>query len=648
MPESVIEQALDDVADRAPIDWDALERSLDSADDRRWLECVRVLEDIAKFHSSPREDDQPGPGHVEAADATATIAGSEATTIAETWWGRYRLDQKVGEGAFGCVYRAWDPELEREVAVKVLHKRIAEARLRQALLHEGRALARVRHGHVVTVLSVESHDDQIALCMEFVHGETLEDVLNRGPLSAGEATLACQDVCRALAAVHLAGFVHQDVKARNVMREKAGRIVLMDFGAGQDISKLAAAGRRVAGTPLYMAPEVLAGEPASVVSDVYSVGVLLYHLVTGHYPVEGATLEGICAAHMQGRRRLLSERRPDLPVSFLQVVDKALASDPKRRYASASQLLEGLVGIAEDVKRAEPGPSPAPLGRAVTAVGALLLAALGVGFIMSVEFNHALGRSEFVRETPLTWLIWGLRSWLGTVITLLVYGLGASALLVVWQLAIRISPRARGLEAAATGRLKEAAQRFRLNDPTIIVSSAVLAVGTALVFCFWYFAPLLATLLSDFSTGPREALDLLSPDKRQSYHELYRKAFTGIVIAAGLVWYASWSVARRQHDALHIAIAAGAGGVFVLSLIYLSVPFRVIYQNKFDAVRWESADCYAIGERQDDLLLFCPLLEPPRNRVVKKGSPGLEYAGRVENIFTPLQPAAPPPGAAGR
>ena len=647
MPEAVIEQALDQVADRTPIDWDALEQTLNSADERRWLDCVRVLEDIANFHSSPRDDDEQGSNRAAATDATATSGGSEATTLAEQWWGRYRLDQKVGEGAFGCVYRAWDPELEREIAVKVLHKRVAEARLRQALLHEGRALAKVRHAHVVSVLSVESHEDQVALCMEFVHGETLEQVLKRGPLSAGEAMLACQDVCRALAAVHLAGFVHQDVKARNVMREKAGRIVLMDFGAGQDISKLAAAGRRVAGTPLYMAPEVLAGEPPSVVSDVYSVGVLLYHLVTGFYPVEASTLEGIRSAHMQGRRRLLSERRPDLPVTFLQVVDKALAPDPKRRYANASQLLEALVGIADDVKKAEPRALAAALMRTGIAVTALLLLALAVGFILSVEFNHALGRTEFVRETALTWLVWGLRSWLGTVITILVYGLGASALLVVRQLAMRISPRARTFEASAITVVRDAARRMRVNDPTIIVSAAVLAAGAAVVFSFWYFQPLLAVLLSDFATAPRVALELLSPDKRP-YHELYRKALTGIVIAGAIVWYASWWLARRRRDALHFAMASAAGGVFLLALIYLCLPFRVIYQNKFDAVRWEGVDCYEIGERQEELLLFCPSLSPSRNRIVKKGSPGLEYAGRIENIFAPFQPAAPPPGPPGR
>jgi hypothetical protein len=608
-----------------------------------------VIEDIANFHFDDVEDAPPDPVRAGADDASTTHTCPGAATTVETaqWWGRYRLDQKVGEGAFGCVYRAWDPELEREVAVKILHKRVAETRLRQALLREGRALAKVRHPHVVSVLSVESHEDQIALCMEFVYGETLEDVLRRGPLSAGEATLVCQDVCRALAAVHLAGFVHQDVKARNVMREKAGRIVLMDFGAGQDVNQLAGGRARIAGTPLYMAPEVLAGEPASATSDVYSVGVLLYHLVTGEYPVEAQTLESIRAAHMQGRRRLLSERRPELPVTFLQVVDRALAADPTRRYASAAQFLEALVGVADDVKKVEPvAPIPA-LVRAVAAIATVLLVALAVGFVLSLEFNHALGRSEFVRETPLTWLVWGLRSWIGTVITLLVYGLGTTALLVVRQLAMRVSPGARVVEARAVSRARSTAQRFGVNDPTIGVSVAVLVAGLSLVGGFWYFSPLLAILLSDFSTASKEALDLLSPDKRP-YHELYRKTFTGIMIFAGIVSYASWRLARSRRDALHVAIAAGAGSVFLLSIIYLSFPYRVIYQNRFDVVRWQDTDCYAIGERQDDLLLFCPSLQPSRHRVVKKESAGLEFVGRVENVFTLFQAGTPRPAAPGQ
>ena len=133
----------------------------------------------------------------------------------------------------------------------------------------------------------DEHDGRVGLWTEFVRGESLDAVGRsaHGPLGAREAALVGLDVCRALAAVHGAGLVHRDVKAQNVMREAGGRIVLMDFGTGAEI---AGAHARLAGTPLYLAPEIFAGEPAtSLQSDIYSVGVLLFYLVTGAFPGDG-------------------------------------------------------------------------------------------------------------------------------------------------------------------------------------------------------------------------------------------------------------------------------------------------------------------------------------------------------------------------
>ena len=203
-------------------------------------------------------------------------------------WGRYPLLQKVGEGAFGSVYRAWDPELEREIAIKILHQHISDSELKERLLHEGRALAKIRHANVVNVLGVESHQDRVGLCMEFVRGETLETELSaHGTLGAREAALVGQDVCRALAAVHSAGFVHRDVKARNVMREQGGRIVLMDFGTGRETEAARAARSTWRARRFTWRPKCSPGDKPRPSSDVYSVGVLMYHLVTGEYPVDG-------------------------------------------------------------------------------------------------------------------------------------------------------------------------------------------------------------------------------------------------------------------------------------------------------------------------------------------------------------------------
>jgi hypothetical protein len=606
MPENVIDQALDQVADRTAIDWEALERSLNSADERRWLDCVRVLEDIANFHCSPDvADGLASIGGV--ADAPTTNAGrNEAASSVDTaqWWGRYRLDHQVGEGAFGCVYRAWDPELEREVAVKILHKRVAETRLKQALLREGRALAKVRHPNVVSVLSVESHEDQIALCMEFVHGETLEDVLSRGPLSAGEAMLVCQDVCRALAAVHLAGFVHQDVKARNVMRETAGRIVLMDFGAGRDASQLAGSGRaRIAGTPLYMAPEVLAGEPSSAVSDVYSVGVLLYHLVTGEYPVEGQNLDGIRAAHMQARRRLLSERRPELPVTFLQVVDRALAADPTHRYAGAAQFLEALVGVADDVKEVAPVATVKPLVLAVLGLAALGTLVISLGFvacrlfevILRIDSEFSVSLRDYVRvgrEGVLPFVLMWIPAAAGTMLLV-------------------------GLAMAVRSRAPQVWQRWNRRWQPLnpdVAGAVVFAAGIAAWLALsWTYSDLFVALLELHEDPERARLAAVSSASRPD-HLAYSVMSSGlsfllVFLGGGLLPY----MRRRSGDLGPFRAVTWATLLLAVVVMLGPIAPRRFLFERYRVVEYAGQPALEIASAGANLLLY-----DPRRRVTLK------------------------------
>ena len=176
--------------------------------------------------------------------------------------------------------------------------------------------------------------------MEFVSGHTLEELLlTHGPFGAREAALIGLDLCRALAAVHRAGLMHGDVKAHNVMREEGGRTVLMDFGTGKDLTADRSGARPgfgdIAGTPLYLAPEVLEARPRTKAADIYALGVLLYHLVTQAYPVGGATIAAVTQAHGRGERSNLRDTRPDLPDEFVQIVERAMAANPRRRWPSA-------------------------------------------------------------------------------------------------------------------------------------------------------------------------------------------------------------------------------------------------------------------------------------------------------------------------
>ncbi len=352
----------------AEIDWNDLEASVQDDDDRRLLEDLRVLAGVAELHRSrlPLQDGdyEPGtagaPGFPQPPRARVVgrigpaLSDTDAPTIEERvlpppskrpleHWGHLELIEQIGQGSFGNVYRARDTRLDRDVALKLLRKGRQTTELAEKILHEGRILARVRHRNVVTVFGAEERDGRVGLWMEYIRGRTLEQLLrSTGPFGAREAALIGQELCRALAAVHKAGLVHRDIKAQNVMREEGGRLVLMDFGAGQYVHAVAARSGRLTGTPLYLAPELMRGGDATVQSDIYSLGVLLFHLVTAQYPVNASSLDDLRTAHLEGRRFRLHDARPDLADDFARVVERATHPDASRRYASAGALQEAL------------------------------------------------------------------------------------------------------------------------------------------------------------------------------------------------------------------------------------------------------------------------------------------------------------------
>lgn len=266
-------------------------------------------------------------------------AGARSVT-----WGPLELRDSIGRGRSGTVYRAWDGVLEREVALKILHETIGS----DDIVREGRLLARVRHPNVVTVYGVNEFDGSVGLWMELVEGLTLARVVATGGVrDARDAGRIVIDLCSAVSAVHDAGLLHRDIKAHNVMREPGGRVVLMDFGAGADRTGSTRLGHAV-GTPAYMAPERLTGAEATIATDIYSIGVLLFHLVTLRYPVEGATLDALKVAHAGGHVQALGALRPDLPERFVRAVERALEPDPAARYRSVTamrQELERVLGV---------------------------------------------------------------------------------------------------------------------------------------------------------------------------------------------------------------------------------------------------------------------------------------------------------------
>jgi eukaryotic-like serine/threonine-protein kinase len=335
------------VADGWPQDWTALEAKAADERTRKALRNLRIVAGIAEFHRGTETACPQGEGlsRPEIAPEESTTSGreDEAREVAAEVgrWGRFELRKKLGEGAYGDVYSAYDTQLDRDVALKLLKPSRSSAELTRRLLSEARMLAQVRHPHVASLYGAGEHEGQAGLWMELIRGITLEELLHsRGPMSASEAALVGQDLCRALAAVHAAGLVHRDVKTSNVMREVGGRIVLTDFGAGRYQGLEGDCG--VAGTPYYVAPEIVAGFEATVLSDIYSLGVVLFRLVTRAYPRVGGRLDDRPEGFDSASPRSLHDLRPDLPDAFVAAVERALAPDPTERHPSAGMLRAAL------------------------------------------------------------------------------------------------------------------------------------------------------------------------------------------------------------------------------------------------------------------------------------------------------------------
>ena len=357
------------VAEGSAIDWNRAEQSASDGSERAALRELKVVAQMAEAIRSPQ-----------VTPPTATPRPASHLRIGEVW-GHLRISEVIGEGSFGTVYRAWDTRLECEAALKLIKASgVSHAFDLARALKEARLLARVRHNHVVKVYGADSHAGRFGLWMELIPGRTLEQVLSiHGPMGVSEAIPIGIDLCHALAAVHGAGLLHRDIKAHNVLREERGRIVLMDFGTGRHIGGAREMTDSLAGTPLYLAPELFAGVKPSARSDIYSLGVLLYHLVTDDYPVCGRTRGDVESAHLAAKRQPLRDVRPDLPSAFIDVVERALARNPADRYQSAGEFGNALAAVSGQSYTRDEHPNVPRWRKSLLAVAAVIVAGLLVG-----------------------------------------------------------------------------------------------------------------------------------------------------------------------------------------------------------------------------------------------------------------------------
>ena len=258
---------------------------------------------------------------------------------------RFRLEEKIGSGGMSTVYRAFDETLERWVAIKLMHREISsDSDQLERFRREARAVASLNHPHVVTVIDFGEDDDHPYIVFEYVEGENLKDRLRRaGRLPVPEAVAYAIEIGRALDCAHMNKLVHRDVKPQNVLIDAEGRAKVTDFGIARSLEAegLTATGR-VLGTTDYVAPEQALGEPTTAQSDVYSLGICLFEMLTGDVPFKADTQVGVAMKHVKDPLPDIRMRRPEISAALASVVEIACAKETANRYGSARELVQEL------------------------------------------------------------------------------------------------------------------------------------------------------------------------------------------------------------------------------------------------------------------------------------------------------------------
>jgi eukaryotic-like serine/threonine-protein kinase len=279
--------------------------------------------------------------------------------VEEVIAGRYVLAGELGAGGMARVVRARDLVLDRWVAVKLLPTGTVDATSRERFRREARSSARFSHPNAVATFDAGDDAGQLYLVMELVDGPSLAQVLARdGPLAVDAAVRIADGVLAALDAAHAAGLVHRDVKPGNVLLGAGGQVKLADFGIARRLDDLAhdlTATGIVVGTPKYASPEQLAGRPATAATDLYATGVLLYEMLAGAPPYDGATPATVAAAHLSAPVPDVAAVRPDVPAAVAAAISRALAKDPAARFPSAAAMRSELAS------RTTPYPRPSPM-----------------------------------------------------------------------------------------------------------------------------------------------------------------------------------------------------------------------------------------------------------------------------------------------
>lgn len=299
---------------------------------------------------------------------------AKSNWIGKSLSGRYHLDELLGQGGMSAVYKATDPNLKRVVAIKLIHAHLSnDPGFVRRFEEEAAAVAQLRHPNIIQVFDY-NHDDEsdsYYMVLEFIPGETVQQHLERlnksgRKLSSTKAIEHMIDICEAVGYAHQRGMIHRDIKPANLMLNVTGQAILMDFGIAKIVGGQShTATGAVVGTAMYMSPEQIKGESPDKRSDIYSLGVTLFEMVSGQPPFKADSAMTLMMMHVNDPVPNLRDLNPDVPESLVAVINKALAKDPGDRYQSAAQMISAL---RDAMNRAKTDAVKAPLPPGATMV----------------------------------------------------------------------------------------------------------------------------------------------------------------------------------------------------------------------------------------------------------------------------------------